>query len=259
LAPASRSFVTLAFASTVVLAFVPSAAAQPSPPIVHLGDIGSGCGIAALGVSVLPIVLVGPAPVGSTIVVTAKSAGGGLIPTLVVDSTGINVYGADVTNPTFAVSIFSSRVASSLVAAQVINITFNNGSGLLQSVCATASVFSGLQATPGWLDQSGIAGSATVATSLAVSTPATTQPNDLLIGAFSTGNAGTFTLDAALTPLTPACNAASSCLRPFYRILSATGPQTATATTTTPVGWGAAVAAFRGADFPVTLQSFGVE
>jgi hypothetical protein len=258
---ASRCAATLGFLLGAVSASVP-AFAQPSPPIVHEGDIGAACGLAVLGISTVPLVLIGPVPVGRTIVVTTKAAGTGLIPTLVVDSTGINVYGLDVTHsgPGSSVSVFSSRTTSPLAVAQVISLTYNNSTGLVQTVCTSASAFSGLQTTPGWLDQSGTAGSATASTSFAVSTTgSTTQPNELLVGAFSTGNAGTFTLGPGLTPLTPACNVTNSCLRPFYRVLSATGPQSASATGTTPAAWSAAIGNFRGEDFPVELQSFGVE
>jgi hypothetical protein len=258
---ASRVLAALGVSMGVLALAASPAAAQPSPPIVHEGDVGSGCGLAVLGISTVPLVLIGPVALGRTIVVTTKAAGTGILPTLVVDSSGINLYGPDVTHtgPGSSVGIFSSRVTSPLTIAQVITLTFNNTTGLIQTVCTTASVFSGLQTTAGWLDQSATNGSASTITSLAVTTGSTTQPNELLIGAFSTGNAGTFTLDAGLTALTPACNVAGSCLRPFYRVLSSTGPQSATASGTTPTAWSVAVGTFRGEDFPVTLESFSIE
>ncbi|MET0552946.1 MAG: hypothetical protein ABW221_07910 [Vicinamibacteria bacterium] len=258
---ASRGLAALGVSAGLLTLAAAPAAAQPSPPIVHEGDVGAACGLAILGISTVPLVLIGPVPLGRTIVVTTKAGGTGLLPTLVVDSSGINLYGPDVTHsaPGSAVSIFSSRVTSPLTIAQVITLTFNNTTGLVQTVCTTASVFSGLQTTAGWLDQSATNGSASTVSALSVTTGATTQPNELLIGAFSTGNAGTFTLGAGLTALTPACNVANSCLRPFYRVLSATGAQSASASGTTPTAWSAAVGTFRGEDFPVTLETFSIE
>jgi hypothetical protein len=243
---------------------VTPAAAQPSPPIVHEGVLGSGCSLVLPGVGSQVIVLLGAVATGRTIVITAQATSSAVIPGIVVDATGINVYTSDVSSSVAVpVSVYSSRITAPLLLGQIITIPYNNTSGLVHTVCASASVFSGVRTTAGWLDQTGGGGSASTTTSLAMSTAAaTSQPNDLLVGAFATNNPGTFTLGAGPTALPPACNAGNGvCLFPFYRVLAGAPPavQTATGTTTSPVVWGGALAAYRGEDFPVRLESFSIQ
>jgi hypothetical protein len=249
-----------------LLGLAPSPAlAQPSPPIVHEGVLASGCSLVVPGIGSQVLVLLGAVPVGRTIVITAQATNSSVIPGIVIDATGINLYTSDVsfTGTGIPVSVYSSRITSPLLLGQIITIPYNNTSGLIHTVCASASAFSGVRTTAGFVDQTGTGGSATTTTSLAMSTAgATTQPNDLLAGGFATSNPGTFTLAAGLTAIAPACNVGNNvCLFPFYRVLAGAPPavQTATATTTSPVPWGGALVAYRGEDFPVELQSFGIE
>jgi hypothetical protein len=239
------------------------AAAVSAQPITHVGDRGSGCVLQPPGPGAQTLTLSAPVLPGQTLVVSAGATSAAVVPGTPTDPAA-NVYATDSNHGAggfIRATIHSSRITSGLVAGQQVMLPYNNTSALTHNVCAVASVFTGL-VTVGWLDQAGGAGTMGVATtSQAVSTPGNiAQPNELLIAAFFTGNAGTFTPGADLTALTSVCNAAGgACLFPVYRVTTAAVAQTANATTTNPVGWSAALATYRGVIFPVTLESFRVE
>jgi hypothetical protein len=239
------------------------AVAASAQPIVHVGDRGAACVLQPPGPGSQALTLSGPVLAGQTLVVTAGATSAAVVPGVPTDPAA-NAYATDADFGTAAfmrATIHSSRITTGLAPGQQITLPYNNTSALIHNVCAAASVFTGLQ-TAGWLDQTGGAGSVGVAsTSQAVSTQGSiTQPNELLIAAFFTGNAGTFTPGAGLTSLTSVCNAAGgACLFPVYRVTTGALVQTATSTTTNAVAWAAALATYRGVVFPVELDSFRVE
>ncbi len=111
----------------------------------------------------------------------------------------------------------------------------------------TAAAFQGLQTTSGWLDKSAQGTGTSTAPSKAAS-PTTTVPSELVIGAFGVANNSTFTAGTGYTKLTSAASASALGVHLTYKVVAATGPQTANGTVATSGAWAAQLATYKASD-----------
>lgn len=231
----------------VLLIVVLAAVAQPAPgAIVYLGDRASGCTTLGAGNTHI-LTLTGSTSVGTTLFVVGMVSGGAAAGATPVLDTRANswflahFYTAVNGSRLF---VFESRIAPGKGHSPGDTVTLSYAGGGGQKSCAVVSSFSGLAAASSVDRANGASG---VGSSQSVTTNgATQQGTELLVAAFDyLAATGGFSLPPPMQLLSAACDA-PTCLFPGYRLLSATGSYTASATTGNAIAWGAILVTFRG-------------
>ncbi len=225
-------------------------------PIGLVRDVGSATYSSATPGRTLRIAVRGPVAVGDTIVITAGSAGRGVVVRSVSDARG-NAYHVDraTSNPDASVStsIVSGYIAKGLARGGTLTVTFNKPAAALS---AAASEWRGIDRTRR-LDRTA-ARRGTSRTMGSGSTPRTSAPGELLIGSFAASTTATVRAGpgfrALAAPLRAQLRGGSVTQFQEYRLDAARGTQDASALSALAVPYAGAVAAYRGATSSTELS-----
>lgn len=234
-------------------------------PITFVKNIGTNSDV-ALGSTLSILVPAGGVAAGNSIIVTFAIVS--VATTVTVADTSGNVYtiNADAASSLGGTArrtiIFSANNVAPLLAGGMITVTFVPAVSLARAV--SAAEFSGL-ATISPLDKTMINSNAVPDTSPTSNlTAPTVQPNELLIGAIGAVQPISigFTPGAGYTGLSRAGTSSGVndiTINPEFRIVAAIGTYLADGTLGSPSSWSAAIATYKGATFPVSLQSFSAD
>jgi hypothetical protein len=224
--------------------------------IVSVGDQGFGCTSipAAGGTHVITLSFGAGVAVGQTAILAASTTAN-LTVVSVTDSVG-NTWSGDMSFAPAAMRTFlySSRATTLIPNGGTVTITYTNATGVSQTSCGTVTAFSGLQTTPGYIDQVGSNSGSGTAISVSTSAP-TTSPNELVFSVVTVTNPSSFT-PAAGSQGSFAGISGSFGEYPFYKIVASTGTQTNTGTFISSTPWQAIIATYKAAVVPVELQRF---
>jgi cysteine-rich repeat protein len=226
-------------------------ASEAAGAIAFVTNVGTN-GNTTTGSTIAVTVAAGGVAVNNTVIVAfAMDPATGAV--TVADTRG-NTYtsNADVSNGSgtngVRTVVLSTRLTTALLAGDTITVTHPSVAARAVSV----NVFSGL-AGASVLDRTAT-GTGTSTAPATPATAATTQADELLIGAMGveTGSTETFTLGASYITGTNRSSSAGTAaanitIDPEYRIVAATGTYTATGTLSASRAWAAAIATYRAA------------
>ncbi|MEO6325290.1 MAG: hypothetical protein ABIT01_15720 [Thermoanaerobaculia bacterium] len=239
-------------ASTFLAIGIGAGSAQAAT-ITFAGDRGAGC-LTFVGTSggnlVIPVT--GTVAAGSKLIITAGSTGNASGGT--VTDTGSNSYTAvnsfNSPPPGRAFQVLGT-IATGLTAASTVTLPFvSSANG--EIVCASLHAFTNVTVVN---LATGNAGNSTTPGSTMPALSA--QPNELLVGTYLLG-AASGGLSSPDIPLSSASSGTFS-VNSIYRIVSATGIFSYSATIGTSQAWTSVFTSFQDAQFPVELQKIKIE
>lgn len=214
-------------------------------PITFVQTVGTNFSntLASSPVTLAVTVPAGGVPIGHHLIVVGS--GDQLGYSVTVADSKSNTYQSDVSlSSARGVNFLSSKITTALVSGDTITITFTGFTGTNHAGRIAVYEFSGL-ATTAWFDKTGNSSGTSTAPS-AVTSAVTSQANELVMGAFTYANAGgTMAVGSGYTLLS---NIATSGNRvgTEYKLVSATGLQTANGTIVS-AAWSSAVATYKDA------------
>jgi hypothetical protein len=220
---------------------------------------------AAGGTLILDVPATGVAA-GNTLIVSISTTGSGSSVMPTATDTKANSY-----SPVFAhsvagsrrVSLLRSTVATSLVDADTISINWVAFTETTAGVIAAqVDEFDNIAAVSPVDLFEGASGTGT--TPSVTDAGPTSQANELVLGAFESIGNTTFTAGTGYTAAPPTCfiggaGSLTTCVYVEFKVVNATGPQTADGTFLNSVAWAGALVTFRDEVVPVELQTFTVD
>jgi hypothetical protein len=230
--------------------------AAANAAIVKVKDLGTTA--TSSGTSIFITVPAGGVAAGDVVLLQVAIAGTPAV-ALSTSDPKLNAYSADFTSNTSALTVatFRGTVGTALAAGDLITVTWSPAAPAV----ASAAEFAGLTSSP--LDQSGWGvGSSLLPATSAI--PATTQANELLLGAVSTlGSSVAFTPGSGYTALVGASQVipglGTLSIFPEFRTVAATGVYAADGTLGAPQTWNAIISTYKDVVAPVELQKFAIE